>query len=67
MEQTTQTGKCRYNAYHLGKVIEVEADTAFKAQIIAALKFKAKKRYEVRVILTRRADGSEVDHHPAGL
>lgn len=50
----------KYNAYYNGKQIEVEAATSYAAQQAAALKFKARKSYQVTVVLVQRADGSGV-------
>jgi len=43
-----------YNAYYKGKEIEVKANTSLEAQNIAAKEFKAKKSYEVSIILAMR-------------
>ena len=40
-----------YKAFYKGKQIEVKADTSYQAQQIAAKQFKAKKEYEVTVVL----------------
>lgn len=56
-----------YNAYYKGKVIEVKADTSFNAQSEAAKKFKARKPYEVTVVLVQRDDGTEVTHSTASI
>lgn len=44
-----------YKAFYKGKCIEVRADNSYEAQQKAALKFKAKKAYEVTVILCEKA------------
>lgn len=51
-----------YKAFYRGKSIEVHAKTSYEAQQIAAKQFKAKKTYEVTVVLCEREDGSEVIH-----
>lgn len=53
-----------YIAFYKGKQIEVRAETAYKAQLAAAAQFKAKKSYEVHVVLCEKADGTQVVHTP---
>lgn len=53
-----------YIAFYKGKQIEVHAETSLKAQEIAAAQFKAKKRYEVTVVLAEK-DGVQVVHTPS--
>lgn len=53
-----------YICFYRGKKLEVHAETSYAAQEQAALKFKAKKSWEVTVVLAERADGSEVTHTP---
>lgn len=49
-----------YKAYWKGKEIEVYANTSFEAQRKAAEQFKAKKAYEVTVMLCETGtDGSK--------
>lgn len=50
-----------YVAFFRGKRIEVQADTSFRAQEIAAKAFKAKKSWEVTVVLAEK-DGQQVTH-----
>ena len=40
-----------YQAFYKGRTIEVKADSSYQAQLKAALIFKAKKSYEVTVVL----------------
>lgn len=40
-----------YKCFYKGKTIEVNADTSYEAQQKAAVIFKAKKAYEVTVML----------------
>lgn len=40
-----------YEAFYRGKRISVQAETSYKAQLKAATIFKAKKSYEVTVVL----------------
>jgi hypothetical protein len=50
-----------YHAFYKGKKIEIEAVSMYKAQIIAAVKFNAKKSWQVAVVLFA-IDGKEVTH-----
>lgn len=50
-----------YKAFYKGKEIEVYAPTSYAAQQKAAMIFKAKKAYEVTVILCEK-DGDVVPH-----
>ncbi len=50
-----------YKAFYKGKTTEVYADTTYQAQQIAAQQFKAKKSYEVTVVLCEKA-GQQVTH-----
>ena len=40
-----------YKAFYKGRSIEVMADTSYQAQKLAAKQFKAKKSYQVSVVL----------------
>jgi len=55
-----------YVCFYKGKRIEVYADTSYEAQQKAATQLKAKKSYEVTVVLAEKA-GVEVTHSPASL
>jgi len=50
-----------YIAFYKGKKIEVHAETSYKAQIKAATIFKAKKSYDVTVVLAEKA-GQQITH-----
>lgn len=50
-----------YVAFYKGKRIEVYADTIYAAQLEAAKAFKAKRPYEVNVVLAEK-DGKPVIH-----
>lgn len=50
-----------YVAFYKGRRIEVYAESSYKAQQEAAKQFKAKKSYEVTVVLAEK-DGKEVTH-----
>lgn len=52
-----------YTAFYRGKTTEVMADTSFQAQEKAAAFFKAKKSYEVTVVLCEK-NGEQVVHAP---
>lgn len=53
-----------YLAFYRGKQLEVYADSSHDAQIRASVEFKAKKRYEVSVILCEK-DGKPVTYTPS--
>jgi hypothetical protein len=50
-----------YKAFYKGKTCEVYADSTYQAQQIAAQQFKAKRSYEVTVMLCEKA-GQQVTH-----
>jgi hypothetical protein len=52
-----------YHAFYKGKKIEIEAVTSLMAQLAAAAKFKAKKSFDVTVVLVAK-DGVPVTHLP---
>lgn len=52
-----------YKAFYKGKSIEVYANTSYEAQTKAAEQFKARKAYEVTVILCEK-NGEQVTHTP---
>ncbi len=52
-----------YKAFWRGKSVEVHAETSYEAQQKAAKLFKAKKAYEVTVVLCEKA-GEQVIHTP---
>lgn len=54
-------GKNGYIAFYKGEKMEVMADTSLEARDIAAKKFKAKKPYDVTVVLAEK-DGKQVTH-----
>jgi hypothetical protein len=53
-----------YVAFYKGKTIEVYADTIYHAQLIASKQFKAKKPYDVTVVVCEEPDGSPIIHTP---
>jgi hypothetical protein len=50
-----------YICFYRGKRIEVYADTTLQAQTKAAAQFKARKAYEVSVMLAEK-NGEQVTH-----
>ncbi len=50
-----------YKAFYKGKEIEVYAETSYGAQQIAAAKFKARKSYDVHVVLCEKS-GETISH-----
>ena len=55
-----------YIAFYKGRKCEVHAETSYAAQLEAAKMFKAKKRFEVTVVLSEK-DGQPVVHSGAEL
>ena len=55
-----------YIAFYRGKSVNVQADTSYQAQQKAAALFKARKSYEVTVVLAEK-DGQPVVHKPEEL
>lgn len=55
-----------YKAFYKGQTIEVTAPTSYKAQLTAAAHFKAKKSYEVTVMLLQ-VGGTDYLHNPSSL
>lgn len=56
-----ENAKNGYIAFYKGKKIEVYANTSYEAQQYAALKFKAKKSYDVTVVLAEK-NNEQVTH-----
>ena len=50
-----------YKAFYKGKTIDVFAETSYAAQKEAAKQFKARKEYEVSVMLCEKG-GEQVTH-----
>ncbi len=57
-----QPGDCGYLAFYKDKKLEVYAPTSLAARTKAAKLFKAKKEYDVTVVLCEKPDGAEVVH-----
>lgn len=55
------SGKNGYIAFYKNKQVEVKADSSYQAQQTAAAHFKAKKSYDVNVMLAEK-DGEQVIH-----
>ena len=55
-----------YIAFYRGKQLEVFADSSYAAQQKAAALFKARKAYEVTVVLVE-LDGKQVAHSTGGI
>jgi len=51
-----------YHAFYNGKEIELKADSSYQAQQKAAITFKAKKSYQVTVVLVALEDNKEIVH-----
>jgi hypothetical protein len=56
-----------YICFYKGRQITVQALRSFDAQNIAAKKLKARRPWEVSVVLAARSDGSEVVHSAATI
>ena len=56
-----------YICFYKGRQVMVQALRSFDAQNIAAKKLKARRPWEVSVVLAARSDGSEVTHQSASL
>lgn len=56
-------GRCGYVAFYRGKRTEVYANTSYEAQQKAAAVFRARRAYEVDVVLAEK-DGKPVTHLP---
>lgn len=52
-----------YICFYKGKQIEIYAETSYEAQTKAAATFRAKKAYEVTVMLAEKG-GEQVVHAP---
>ena len=56
-----------YIAFYKDKKIEVKALRSYDAQLLAAKQLKAKKSYEVTVILADNEESEQVIHNPSIL
>jgi len=55
-----------YIAFYKGKQVEVHASSSYEAQQKAVAMFKARRSYDVTVILVERG-GQQVTHSTGGL
>jgi hypothetical protein len=55
-----------YQAFYRGKSIQLEAESSYKAQQLAATLLKARKSYDVAVVLVAK-DGEQVSHSTGGI
>ncbi|KKL87072.1 hypothetical protein LCGC14_1938370 [marine sediment metagenome] len=55
-----------YKAFYKGKSIEVSANTSYEAQEKAAKVFKARKSYQVAIVICEKA-GEQVIHSTADI
>ena len=56
-----------YLAFYKGKEITVNALRSYDAQLLAVKQFRAKKAYEVTVILAAKSNGEAVVHNQSIL
>jgi hypothetical protein len=52
-----------YKAFYKNNVIDIYANTSYEAQKLAAAQFKAKKAYEITIVLCEKT-GAPVVHTP---
>lgn len=55
-----------YKAFYKDKTCEVHAETSYEAQKKAAAQFKARKAYDVTVVLCEK-DGEQVTHSTGSI
>lgn len=55
-----------YKAFYKGKELDVYATSSYEAQKLAAIQFKAKKTYEITIVLCEKS-GTQVSHNPSIL
>lgn len=56
-----------YVAFYKGKRLELRAASTLQAQTIAAVHFRARRTWEVHVVLAEDPNGKPVVHGPEGL
>ncbi len=59
---TKGAGDCGFVAFYKGAEYHVYAATLLKARDIVAKHCKAKKAYDINIMIAEREDGSEVIH-----
>jgi len=55
-----------YKAFYKNREIEVWAESSYAAQKLAAEKFKARKSYDVTIVLCEK-DGAQVTHQTSDV
>lgn len=55
-----------YKAFYKGKELDIYANSSYEAQKLAAIQFKAKKAYEITIVLCELS-GAQVTHNAASL
>lgn len=55
-----------YKAFYKGKELDIYANSSYEAQKLAATQFKAKKTYEITIVLCEKS-GEQVSHNPSIL
>ena len=55
-----------YKAFYKGKELDIYANSSYEAQKLAAIQFKAKKTYEITIVLCEKS-GTQVSHNPSIL
>jgi len=55
-----------YQAFYKGREVQIEATTSREAQQLACVCFKAKKAYEITIVLVS-VEGTQYTHSPASL
>lgn len=55
-----------YKAFYKGKELDIYANSSYEAQKLAAIQFKAKKTYEITIVLCEKS-GAQIIHNAASL
>ena len=64
---TKQSGDSGYVAFYKGKRVEVYGKSLLAARTTVAKHFKARKEYDINILIAEREDGSPVVHSTASL
>ena len=64
--ENNKTSLNGYKAFYKGKQKDVYAETSYKAQLLAAQEFKAKKSYEVTIVLCELS-GKQITQDTASI
>lgn len=59
-------GYCTFKCFYKGKSIEIEAQSTYSAQLKASVTFKAKKPWDIAVVLVSK-DGEPIALDTAAL